>query len=97
MVVEFRAAYGAILAAALDKLDDAEPVEGMVARKTSPLGHEFLANRAFFSLGLGIIDQRVMGVDVPEKSPELSELVHFRIELSQQTEGPLADEDLEHG
>ena len=96
MVIEFRATNGAVLAAALDELDYAEPVEGVVAGKTSPLGHQLLANRAFLPRGLGVIDQRVVVVDVPKESAELFELIDFLVELLEQSEDPLPDEDLDH-
>jgi len=64
VVVELGAANGAILAAALDELHNAEPVEGVVAREPSPLSQDLLAYRAVLPLSLGIIDQRVVLVYV---------------------------------
>jgi len=79
VVVEFRATNGAVLASALDELDDAEPMEGVVAGKTAALGHHLFANGAFLPCGLGVIDQRVMVIDVSQESAELSKLIDFLV------------------
>ena len=80
MVVELRSANWTVLAATLNELDNAKPMEGMIAGQSPRLRHRFFAYRAFFLL-LMILHKRVVDVDVPEEPSEIYEFVDFLVEI----------------
>jgi hypothetical protein len=77
IVIEFSPAHGTVLTAALYQLDDTEPMEAMSTWQLSTLPHMLFAYGTFIlSTSLKVHD-RVIMIQISEKTSELAELINL--------------------